>query len=48
MVGFGKFDNEEFVRMVTINSVLEKDDILTFFDTLETFVSNHISKISTT
>ena len=48
MVGFGKFKNEEFVRMVTINSVLEKDDILAFFDTLESFVSSHMLKISTT
>ncbi|MUU77920.1 pyridoxal phosphate-dependent decarboxylase family protein [Winogradskyella endarachnes] len=35
MVGFGKFNNNEFVRMVTINSLLEKEDIFHFFDTLE-------------
>ena len=44
MVGFGKFDNEEFVRMVTINSVLEKEDILNFFKTLEAFVSLNMLK----
>jgi glutamate/tyrosine decarboxylase-like PLP-dependent enzyme len=44
MVGFGKFGNQEFVRMVTINSVLEKEDILNFFTTLEAFVSLNMLK----
>ena len=44
MVGFGKFNNQEFIRMVTINSVLEKVDILAFFKTLEAFVSKHMLK----
>lgn len=35
MVGFGKFNNNEFIRMVTINTLLEKEDIFHFFDTLE-------------
>ncbi|WP_179005064.1 pyridoxal phosphate-dependent decarboxylase family protein [Winogradskyella forsetii] len=48
MVGFGTFKNQEFVRMVTINSLLAKKDIINFFDTLETFVSNYLLKISTT
>ena len=48
MVGFGKFKNKEFVRMVTINSVLEKEDVLGFFDTLETFVSVHLVNIYAT
>ncbi|MFC0604035.1 pyridoxal phosphate-dependent decarboxylase family protein [Winogradskyella pulchriflava] len=47
MVGFGKFNNQEFVRMVTINNLLEKEDILTFFETLESFVAKNISKITT-
>ncbi|WP_299111247.1 aminotransferase class V-fold PLP-dependent enzyme [uncultured Winogradskyella sp.] len=38
MVGFGKFNNQEFVRMVTINSLLEEEDILAFFATLESHV----------
>ncbi len=46
MVGFGKFNTQEFVRMVTINSVLEKEDILAFFETLEAFVSEHLLKLS--
>ena len=48
MVGFGSFRNTEFVRMVTINSLLEKDDVLAFFKTLETFVEEKMLKISTT
>ena len=48
MVGFGKFKNQEFVRMVTINSILEKDDILAFFDTLEAYVSAYMLKKATT
>lgn len=37
MVGFGEFNNQEFVRMVTINSVLQEKDITNFFKTLENF-----------
>jgi glutamate/tyrosine decarboxylase-like PLP-dependent enzyme len=47
MVGFGMFQNQEFVRLVTINSVLEKEDVLGFFKTLETFVAAHLLKIAT-
>lgn len=46
MVGFGKFNNTEFVRMVTINSLLDKDDILTFFKTLEAFVTEKMLKVN--
>ena len=46
MVGFGKFRDIEFVRMVTINSVLEKEDILAFFETLEVFVNEKILKVN--
>jgi len=48
MVGFGSFNTDEFVRMVTINSLIEKEDVLAFFETLETFVENKMLKISTT
>ncbi|WP_299526431.1 aminotransferase class V-fold PLP-dependent enzyme [Winogradskyella sp.] len=48
MVGFGSFNGDEFVRMVTINSVLEKDDVLDFFKTLEAFVEEKMLKITTT
>ena len=47
MVGFGKFQENEFVRMVTINTILEKEDILNFFKTLEAFVSVHLLNLST-
>ncbi|MBC2844543.1 pyridoxal phosphate-dependent decarboxylase family protein [Winogradskyella flava] len=46
MVGFGKFNNNEFIRMVTINSVLEKEDVLNFFKTLESFAAKEMSKIN--
>jgi sulfinoalanine decarboxylase/sulfinoalanine decarboxylase/aspartate 1-decarboxylase len=45
MVGFGTFRNQEFVRLVTINSGNEKDDILHFFHVLETFVAAHPSLV---
>ncbi|APY07898.1 cysteine synthase [Winogradskyella sp. J14-2] len=47
MVGFGSFKDEQFVRMVTINSVLEETDILAFFKTLEMHVNDKMLKIST-
>lgn len=46
MVGFGSFKNKEFVRMVTINSVIEKEDILAFFSTLEAFVNEKMLKVN--
>ena len=44
MVGFGKHNNIEFVRMVTINTTLEKADIDHFFKTLEQHVSEKLLK----
>ncbi len=41
MVGFGKFNDTEFVRLVTINTVLDHEDIITFFKTLEAFVEQN-------
>ncbi|WP_299106579.1 pyridoxal-dependent decarboxylase [uncultured Winogradskyella sp.] len=35
MVGFGNFNNQEFIRMVTINTLIEKQDVFHFFDILE-------------
>lgn len=37
MVGFGTFNSDEFVRMVTINTVLKEKDILNFFKVIERF-----------
>ncbi|WP_179343844.1 pyridoxal phosphate-dependent decarboxylase family protein [Winogradskyella ursingii] len=45
MVGYGTFGNQEFVRMVTINSVIKKEDILSFFNTIETYVAEKMLKI---
>lgn len=41
MVGFGTFNNIQFVRLVTINSGNEKEDILHFFNIIENFVAAH-------
>ncbi|MFT4610887.1 MAG: sulfinoalanine decarboxylase [Glaciecola sp.] len=40
MVGFGNFKNQEFVRMVTINSLLQEEDIMNFFATIEKYTSS--------
>ncbi len=41
MVGFGNFKGKEFVRLVTINTVVDHNDIVTFFKTLEAFVEKN-------
>lgn len=46
MVGFGTFDNIQFVRMVTINSLLCKEDIFEFFNTLESFVAEKMLEVN--
>ena len=38
VVGFGAFNEETFIRLVTINANNEKEDILHFFKVLEDFV----------
>lgn len=40
MVSYGTFKNEEFVRLVTINTLLKEEDIINFFKGIETFVDN--------
>ena len=42
MVGFGKFQEDEFIRFVTINSENKKEDILNFFAKLESFVAKSV------
>ena len=39
VVGFGSFEEDTFVRLVTINANNEKQDILNFFEVLEDFVT---------
>ena len=41
LVGYGSFGKDTFIRLVTINATNEVEDILQFFDTLETFVAKH-------
>lgn len=39
VVGFGSFNEDTFIRLVTINTNNEKEDILNFFKVLEDFVA---------
>jgi sulfinoalanine decarboxylase/sulfinoalanine decarboxylase/aspartate 1-decarboxylase len=39
VVGFGSFEEDTFIRLVTINANNEKEDILNFFTVLEEFVA---------
>jgi sulfinoalanine decarboxylase/sulfinoalanine decarboxylase/aspartate 1-decarboxylase len=41
VVGFGNFNGETFIRLVTINANNEKTDILNFFKVLEQFVAKN-------
>lgn len=41
LVGYGSFQKDQFVRLVTINATNENADILSFFKTLETFVAEN-------
>ncbi len=41
MVGYGTFQENEFIRLVTINSGNNEADILNFFTVLERFVEEH-------
>ena len=42
VVGFGTFNKDTFIRLVTINANNSKVDILNFFKVLEEFVANNI------
>lgn len=41
VVGFGAFENDTFIRLVTINANNEKVDLLNFFKVLEEFVEKN-------
>lgn len=45
MVGYGSFNDTEFIRLVTINAQNSKDDILNFFKLLEQFVLENHEKL---
>jgi glutamate/tyrosine decarboxylase-like PLP-dependent enzyme len=41
MVGYGKFREQEFIRLVTVNAGNSKDDLLRFFEKMESFVDKN-------
>ena len=41
LVGYGSFRDDTFIRLVTINAGNDTEDILKFFETLESFVAKH-------
>jgi sulfinoalanine decarboxylase/sulfinoalanine decarboxylase/aspartate 1-decarboxylase len=47
MVGYGEFNGETFVRLVSINSNNSKADVLNFFKVLETYVEQHYKELLT-
>jgi len=44
LVGYGAFQDDEFVRLVTINAQNDKKDILNFFNTIENFVETSLQQ----
>ncbi len=48
MIGFGSFNDDTFLRLVTINNQVSKKDIKDFFDILESFVSDNIGELKKT
>lgn len=43
LVSWGSFQDQEFIRLVTINSDNNKEEIVQFFKTIESFVAQHKS-----
>jgi sulfinoalanine decarboxylase/sulfinoalanine decarboxylase/aspartate 1-decarboxylase len=41
LVGYGSFEKDEFIRLVTINAQNSKQDILNFFNMMEEFVEEN-------
>ena len=46
LVGYGSFQGNEFIRLVTINAQNSEQDILNFFKTLEQFVEVHMNQLN--
>ncbi len=42
MVGYGKFRDQEFIRLVTVNASNSHEDLANFFTKMEAFVDQHI------
>jgi len=43
LVGYGSFNGDEFIRLITINAQNEHQDLLDFFKTLEKFVETNMA-----
>lgn len=46
LVGYGFFQEDEFIRLVTINAQNNKEDIINFFKVLERFVAVNMEELS--
>jgi len=46
VVGFGSFNDDTFVRLVTVNANNTNEDILNFFKVLETFVAKNVDLLT--
>ncbi len=46
VVGFGSFNEDTFVRLVTINATNSEEDILHFFKVMEEFVAKNLQALS--
>jgi sulfinoalanine decarboxylase len=42
MVGYGKFREQEFIRLVTVNAGNSKEDLMRFFKKMEAYVDTHL------
>ncbi|MDX1685942.1 MAG: aminotransferase class V-fold PLP-dependent enzyme [Saprospiraceae bacterium] len=42
MVGFGRFREDTFIRLITVNYALGEEELMNFFKRLEVFVDEHI------
>ena len=46
MVGYGQFDGQEFVRLVTVNFSNSKADLDAFFSKMEAFAATHFAEVT--
>ncbi|MBR9861028.1 aminotransferase class V-fold PLP-dependent enzyme [bacterium] len=45
VVGYGQFKGQEFIRLVTVNSTNKDEDILNFFEILETYAKEELQEL---
>jgi glutamate/tyrosine decarboxylase-like PLP-dependent enzyme len=48
LVGYGSFQGNEFIRLVTINAQNKPEDIINFFKVLEKFVESNLKRLQNT